>query len=148
MPSTLPHSASRTIGFVAVTIGLFCVFGCGRGGPKTHPVRGRIELTGGDVKALAGSFVEAALVTDPTVRSSGIIKSDGSFDLETLHEGSGRRGTVAGKYQVRIVIADEDRQLQQQAERSIAPRFLDWKASGLIIEVPTATPITLEVSQQ
>lgn len=148
MPSNLAPSGWRTIGFVAVTIALLSVFGCGRGGPKTHPVRGKVEVTNGDVKVLAGSFVEAALVTDPTVRSSGIIKSDGSFNLETLHEGSGRSGAIAGKYHVRLVIADEDRHLQQQAERSIAPRFLDWKASGLIIEVPTATPVTLEVAPQ
>ena len=41
--------------------------GCGQGGPKTHAVAGKVELGGGDVSALAGSSVEVALATDPSV---------------------------------------------------------------------------------
>jgi hypothetical protein len=51
-----------------VAVGLLS-FGCGRGEPETHPVSGRVVLTGGDASQLAGHHVEAVLEGDPTVRA-------------------------------------------------------------------------------
>ncbi|MGL4550029.1 MAG: hypothetical protein ACRC33_02480, partial [Gemmataceae bacterium] len=50
---------------------LVAVPACGPGGPRTHPVRGKVVVASADVKALAGGHVEAALEGDPAVRASG-----------------------------------------------------------------------------
>ena len=72
----------------SVTLLSLAFTGCGPGGPKTHPVRGKVELAGADAAPLAGSHVEAALVSDPNVRASGEIQPDGRFSLQTLHAGA------------------------------------------------------------
>ncbi len=108
--------------------------GCGTGGPKTHPVRGRIQH--GDVAALAGSHVEAALQGDANVRASGEIQPDGSFTLETLHAGAIRKGAPEGLYRVRIVLNDDDPASGKRAGQSVARRFLSFDTSGLSIKVP------------
>ncbi len=120
--------------------------GCGRGGPKTHPVRGYLLLSGGDIAHLAGSHIEAALTTEPTVRASGIIQEDGSFKLETLHAGATVAGAREGKYEVRIVLPDDDRETRRRASQAIAPRFLQFKTSGLTLDVPTTGDVTLAVT--
>ena len=49
---------------VLATLGpLLGFLGCGSGGPVTYPVRGKVELAGGDGRQLAGSHVEAALAS-------------------------------------------------------------------------------------
>src|SRR5262245_52307772 len=106
--------------------------GCGPGGPKTHPVTGKVELAGGDLSHLAGSHVEAALTGDPTVRASGEIQPDGTFTLETLHRGTVLKGAVEGSYQARIVPSDDDR----RARTAVALRFQQFASSGLSFEVP------------
>jgi hypothetical protein len=93
---------------VVAVVGLAAALGCGPRGPKTYPVRGKVELAAGDVTQLAGNQVEAALEGDPTVRASGVIQPDGSFALETLDTGVTRKGAREGNYQARIVLADDD----------------------------------------
>jgi hypothetical protein len=131
---------------IALMVLLVNVAGCGRGGPKLHSTKGKVELTGADVKLLAGSFVEAALISDVNVRSSGVIQPDGSFKLGTFHAGSVVNGAGEGKYQVRIVLADDNNQAYQQAEAAIAPRFLDFTTSGLFIDVPSSADVKIELS--
>lgn len=111
-------------------------FGCGQGGPRTYPVRGKIDLAGGDVSALAGSYVDAAHEGDPNVRASGEIRADGSFALETLHEGAIRRGAREGAYRVRIVLSDDDPATKKRARQAIARRYLSFETSGLSLKVP------------
>ena len=112
---------------LVLILALLSILGCGRGGPRTHSIKGKVELASGDVKLLAGSFVEAALISDSNVRSSGVIQPDGSFKLGTLHAGSVVNGAGEGKYQVRILLADDDNQAYRQAVTAIAPRFLDFR---------------------
>ena len=131
---------------IVLMVLLLNVLGCGRGGPKVYSTRGKVELLGADVKLLAGSFVEAALISDANVRSSGVIQPDGSFKLGTHHAGSVVNGAGEGKYQVRIVLADDDKQAYRQAVTAIAPRFLDFKTSGLFIDVPSSADVTIELS--
>src|SRR4051812_2514305 len=94
--------------FVAlVGLASWFVVGCGPSGPKTYTVQGKVNLAGGEVQKLAGNHVEAALASDPTVRVSGEIRDDGSFSLETLRSGAVLKGAPEGRYQVRVVLADE-----------------------------------------
>src|SRR5689334_17096083 len=109
----LIRPTSRVLACLLLVASVLASNGCGRNGRKLHAVRGRVALQNADVKLLSGSFVEFALVTDPTIRSSGIIQPDGSFRLETLENGSTRAGIAAGKYRVRIVVADGDPQKRE-----------------------------------
>jgi len=109
---------------------------------------GTVKLVGADVKVLTGSHVEAALISDNSVRASGVIEANGGFKLGTLHAGSVLNGAQAGKYQVRIVLADDDSQNQRRAANAIASRFLDFKTSGLEFDVPSRAGVTIELSPQ
>jgi hypothetical protein len=116
--------------------------GCGRGGPRTHPVTGKVEIDGGDLSRLAGSHVEAALAGDPSVRASGEIGPDGRFTLETLHNGDLRKGAVVGSYQARIVPSGDDR----RAAKAVARRYQQFASSGLTFDVPSKGEVTLRVT--
>src|SRR5207253_3342694 len=95
MPARWKRSAARAR--VVVAIGLLVhALGCGAAGPKSHPVRGKVELAGAEVEKLAGSHVEAALQSDMTVRASGEIQKDGSFTLESLQASKRVDGALAG----------------------------------------------------
>jgi hypothetical protein len=122
------------------------VFGCGRNGPATYPVEGKVELAGADVKNLAGSHIEAVLASDSAVRASGQIQDDGRFSLDTLHAGAIFHGAPEGNYRVRIIIADDDPASRRRAALLVSPRFLDDKTSGLSIDVPTSGEVTIAIS--
>ena len=120
--------------------------GCGRGGPKTYSAQGKIELVGSDIALLAGSHIEAALANDLTKRASGVIRDDGTFALETPHAGATSGGAQAGAYLVRIVLSDDDPATRKRAALAIASRYLDFNASGLRIDVPAPTAISLHLT--
>jgi len=126
--------------------GLIGVLGCGRSGPKTYPVNGKVELSGADVSALAGSHVEGALESDMNVRTSGVIQADGSFTLETPHEGRMRKGAREGTYKARIIPTEEDSKSHRRAAQAVARRFLQFETSGLSFQVPTSGDVVLQVT--
>jgi hypothetical protein len=130
---------------VTLASSLLCS-GCGRGGPTTYPVEGRLEFAGADIAVLAGSYIEAARVDDPSARVSGVIESDGTFALETQCAGSIFRGAPAGKYQVRILLNDDDRKARRLVQGTLPTRYLAFQTSGLVLDVPTDDAITLRVS--
>ncbi|HEX3313584.1 MAG TPA: hypothetical protein VHR72_01780 [Gemmataceae bacterium] len=136
----------RTNMATMIAASLLGVAGCGRSGPATIPVEGRLELAGANIAVLAGSYIEAARVDDPSVRSSGVIEADGTFALETQRGGSIARGAPAGKYQVRILLNDDDRKSHRLAQKTLPTRYLAFQTSGLVIDVPTDDAITLRVS--
>lgn len=120
--------------------------GCGQSGPKTYPVAGKVVLTAGDASKLAGHHVEAALEGDSAVRAFGIIGADGSFTLETLQAGAIQKGAREGKYQVRILPADEDDDGRKLKRPPVAARHLKFETSGLSIQVPANGEVTLAVA--
>lgn len=139
--------ASQTTWLTLVSMGLLGLAGCGANGPRTHPVEGSIRLAGGNVADLGGSYLEAALEGDDTVRASGQIQEDGRFILETLHGGKVRKGTQEGTYKVRIVLNDDDPKARRRAAQAIAPRYLKFDTSGLTIQVPSEE-VNLEVRKK
>ena len=140
------YASRRAVAAVVVAVGLLGLLaGCGKDVPKTYPVTGKFVFPGGDVRKLAGHHVEAALEADPAVRASGVIGADGSFTLETLHAGTILRGAREGKYQVRIVPADEDDDGRKLRKPPVASRAFQFGNSGLSIQVPAASDVTLEV---
>lgn len=133
----------RLSGVVAVVAaGLVALSGCGRDGPETHPVRGRVVLSG-DAGALAGHHVEVVLEGDPAVRASGVIGADGAFDLESLHAGAVRKGARSGRYLARIVPAEEGDDGKRLRKPPVAARYLKFETSGWSFEVPTSDEVKL-----
>ena len=126
--------------------GLIAAAGCGRGGPETYPVTGRVLHSSGGEAALAGSYVEAVLQGDPTVRASGVIGPDGSFELATLLGGTILEGAREGTYSVRIIPNDEDAASTRRAAAAVAPRYLSFETSGLTLRVPPEGEVRLSVS--
>jgi hypothetical protein len=116
--------------------------GCSADGFR--PVAGAVTVPG-DVAVLAGSTVEAALESDPTVRAAGTIDPAGRFTLETLRDGKVRPGAPAGTYRVRIVVGDDDPNLQKKAARAVPARFRAFETSGLTFRVPADGDVTLAV---
>jgi hypothetical protein len=133
---------------VAITASLFLFStGCTKAGPKTYAVKGQLEVTGGDLKALAGHTVEVALDSDPQVRAAGQIQDDGSFTLESLQRGTILKGAAEGTYKARIVLADDDIAARNVAAKSLHPRYLQFDKSGLSLEVPAAQVVSLKVTR-
>ncbi|WP_157369440.1 hypothetical protein [Zavarzinella formosa] len=121
--------------------------GCGRSGPKTHPVTGTITLDGADVSQLAGHSVEGVLETDPAVRASGVIQKDGRFKLVSLLEGEMREGAAPGKYNARIVVSDDvDDHGKKPGWPPLAKRFLRIETSGLSFVVSETSEVQLALS--
>lgn len=130
----------------AIRLSILCalaLFGCGPDLPTTYPVEGKVQFPGGDLKLLHGSNVEAALVNDRKVRASGEIGEDGGFKLQTLYKGQVLPGAIEGKYQVRILLNDDNRKRQWQAYGALAPRFMKFDESGLSFDVPASGTVTL-----
>ncbi len=138
----------RHLAIILLVAGSLSIVGCGRGGPKTHRVNGLVEHTSGDVELLVGSTIEVALVGDPSVRASGEIGENGYFKLQSLHNGATITGAREGTYQARIILSDDDRAKLRQAAKAVAPRFRDFKTSGLIVTVPASNEVTLTVSDR
>lgn len=125
---------------------LFALSGCGGNLPKTYPVSGKVAIAGSDAQKLAGHHVEAMLDSDPAVRASGIIGSDGSFTLETLHAGTILKGAREGTYRVRIIPADEDENGKKLKKPPVAVKHLKFETSGLSVQVPASVDVTFELS--
>lgn len=126
-----------------VGLGLVALTGCGR---DTYPVEGTLEVQG-DVSALAGSIIEAAVDGDPERRASGEIQPDGTFVLETLKDGRIRKGVREGTYRVRIIPSDDDRQVRRRVLSTVGPRYLKFQTSGMTLTVPTNEAVVFKAGK-
>lgn len=139
----------RWFSLAMIPLLLGAVLGCGSKGPVTHRVKGKLELEGNPPEVLAGAIVEASLVSQPQVRAFGSLQPDGTFELETLHDGVIRRGALEGVYNARIVLPDDDADVRKRAAEAVAPRYLQFEKSGLTIDVPAqASLVTLPVTRR
>jgi hypothetical protein len=59
-----------------------------------------------------------------------------------------RPGVAEGKYRVRIVLSDDDPEARRRAAQTVHPRFLQFQASGLTIQVPSRDRVNLALSRQ
>jgi hypothetical protein len=135
---------------IAVGVALSAVLGitiCGCGkstpinGPKTIPVRGKVIFTrGGTIKSLADkqARIELESVDQPGVRAAGTIQEDGAFEVATVTSEGGSNGAVPGAHRVRIDLDDS-------AQKLLAPQFLDFGKSGITITLPSDQPVEVRI---
>jgi hypothetical protein len=105
---------------------------------------------GGSLSDYAASFgTEAAYINSngAIIPNLPFVAADGQFFLETLHEGSVRRGALAGKYQARMVLSDDDIETRRLAAAALPKKAFQFDSSGLAFEVPAASPIQLRISK-
>ena len=121
------------------------ILGCGKSdnatGPKTVLLRGKVVFTkGGDAASLAKrqGRIELESIEQPTIHAAGPIEEDGSFTVATVTAEGSSPGAVPGNHRVRLDLDD-------QAQRLVAPQFLDFVKSGLKITVPSDKPVEVQV---
>jgi hypothetical protein len=134
-PCSLPLLGSLFLGAVLA--------GCGSqpAGPDTIPTTGKLVFTkGGSVKRIFDreGGIEFQSVEHPDVRGLGTINEDGSFTLATLKDGVAKEGLVPGTHRVRLNLDDT-------AQRLVAPHFLSFEKSGITVQVPSDQPIEVKV---
>jgi len=76
--------------------------------PKTYPVSGKVVLENG--QPLRSGMVMFQSAADPSVTTTGVIQSDGSFSLTTLRDGQRADGAVAGQHRVTVIPPQDETQ--------------------------------------
>lgn len=129
-------------------VGCLGLAGCGPSGPKMHPVEGRVLVSDGEVRLLAGSYVELLAEEQPEVRASGRIDEQGAFQVQMLRDGKVQPGVVEGNYRVRVILGDEgDEGVPPRRGSPVHPRFFSFDSSGLKLTVPSED-YTLRLSRR
>jgi hypothetical protein len=122
-----------------------CVCGAGCSRSELASLEGKIVVQGASSFSFAGDVLELRLEGDTLQRAFGEIKPDGTFELETLDDGSVKRGLKPGAYQARVVFSDDDPKHPVEASKAIHRKYTRFETSGLKIEVPSED-VTLKVS--
>ena len=137
--------SATTACFVLIVLVDLSAVGCSKAekatGPKTVPLRGKLAFTrGGDVKALFNrqGRIELESVEQPGVRAMGPIEEDGSFVVATVTAEGSSPGAVPGTHRVRLDLDDA-------AEKLVAPQFLSYEKSGITVKVPSDQPLEIKV---
>jgi hypothetical protein len=127
---------------------LALLLGCGGGGPRTYPVKGKLVFDKGDVKLLSGSTLICQQQQDPFFQAHGDINEDGSFELATRAKGAILPGAVEGTYRAWINFSSENGSEEQQFRKiGIDPTFLSGTASDLTFKVPASGEVVLTVKR-
>ncbi|OWK34746.1 hypothetical protein FRUB_09588 [Fimbriiglobus ruber] len=120
--------------------------GCGKSGPKTYPVALKLDIDGGSPSSLAGSTIEVMRENDPATRASGEIHADGTASVETLQAGVLYKGAIEGKYLVRIIPTDDDKEARRRAVQAMGTRYRRFETSGLTFQVPASGEVNLKLT--
>jgi hypothetical protein len=137
----------RRLVWLGCTLAFVGLAGCGGGGPKTYPVRGKVVYkgTGEAALKLANGYVILEAASDPGQVVQGQIDEEGTFALGSVIDGQSVGGVRPGEYRVRVVPpADED--TGKLVRRVLDPRFLSFDKSGIRLTVTAGTnDVTIEV---
>ena len=137
--------SSRWTALVGV---LGILMGCGPGGPKTHPVKGKVVTAKAEnLKALAGQSVEFQSTTESETRGFGVIEPDGSFTISTYRKGVSLPGAVEGTHKARLMIdlgEDEDGKPRKK-KWPVDRKYTQFESSGWEVTVPTSGDVILKL---
>lgn len=117
---------------VCVRMGLLaalvlCCAGCGAGGPRLHPVEGKVLF---DNAPPEGAMVVFQPVDGPigALTPSGVVGADGGFTLSTHPHGD---GAPAGQYTVVVSWLPPDARSQENPKNKLPARYADPKTTPL-----------------
>ncbi|MSR31666.1 MAG: hypothetical protein EXR99_09190 [Gemmataceae bacterium] len=114
-------------------IGVVFLSGCGGGGPALYPVKGKVVLKNGAPVKGGQIELESEGKVAQRFNASGVIKDDGSFELET----QGKKGAVQGKHRVVMIPppGNSDLPINQQPKRLFHKKYLSYATGNLSTEV-------------
>jgi hypothetical protein len=123
--------------------------GCGSGGPKTHPVKGKVVTArADDLKSLVGQAVEFQSAVEPETRAFGQIQSDGSFTLSTYRQGVSLPGAIEGTHAARLMVdaggAEGDAR-PRKGKWTFDRKYTRFDTSGWVVTVPTDGEVILQL---
>jgi hypothetical protein len=127
--------------------GLMGIFaGCGPGGPKTYPVKGKVVTPNAEaLKRLVGQAVELQSTTEPNTRGFGQIQADGSFTISTYRLGVALSGAIEGTHRARIAPTASDDDDGRGRLRAFDRKYTRFDSSGWEFVVPTAGDVILKL---
>lgn len=129
---------------LSLLVALILFVGCGDASHES--ITGKVVFQGQENFAFAGDVLELRSQSDPNSHAFAELNADGSFEVDSLHDGKITRGAKPGEYDARIVIADDDAEHKQKANKAINKRYLSFETSGLKVIVPSSQ-VTLEISK-
>lgn len=145
MNATIPYATA----IASLTMLAVANLGCGKGsGPPTFPVGGTATLEQADPNVLAGHTIEFVLDGDPAVRSFAEIQANGSFELASLRDGAVYSGALAGTYRVRLILSDDNPDVQRKLIKTIDPSSFNLEKTPLVVQVPASDPITISFKRK
>lgn len=117
---------------------LFCLFallasGCGSEGPPAtpaptlHPVTGTVVNSDGT--PFGGAVIQFSAVDNPTWTTMGDVGEDGTFKLQTMHDGNMRDGALAGEHNVTITPLMGDQTQEEMPQPIVLPETVTIDAS-------------------
>jgi hypothetical protein len=115
--------------------------GCGRGGPETIEIQGRVEFDGGTCPAGGTVYFTpiAAASGEPLRPASGNFQTDGKFTVSSFGEGD---GLVPGTYRVRVECWKQPP--GDDGTPGISYVKAGYQAPDLTIEAGTRGPVDVE----
>ena len=116
-----------------VALLLLGAVGCG---PRLYSVRGKVTFPDGK-PLTAGTVVFESQDEQNRIVARGEVQADGSYELSTYKPGD---GALAGKYRVLVAPKSDPNAVDKPATPPpFDPRYMDFKTSGLEIEVKPET---------
>jgi hypothetical protein len=121
---------------VVLVAGLF-LLGAGGCGARLYPVRGKVTFADGKPVSEGMVVFESKSQENP-ITARGELRADGSYELSTYQPGD---GTLPGKYRA-LVVPKSDPNAVDKASKPppFAPRYTDFRTSGLEFDVTEAGP--------
>jgi hypothetical protein len=137
-------------------LGVVGLSGCDSG-PKTEPIRGKVEMPAATLEKLLAKEVAIhfRLDSDKNVQASGVLAKDGTFEVMMLHEGKVLTGALPGPYSACLAFEDQPEPEQPDDDappvmpklsKSIVPyRYLTFDGSGWKLTVPSSGDVVFKV---
>ncbi len=129
---------SRWLRRVVLSVFALALAGCGEGGPKLHPVRGKVTLDGAAVEGATVAFVPTG--STPGSEATGRTGPDGTFELSSRTG----KGAAAGTYKVVISrwlqrdgtpLPPDVAPMDSDAKETLHPNYSDAERSVLTATV-------------
>jgi hypothetical protein len=115
----------------SLVLTVFTLVGCGSSSPRTYPAKGKVLFKGkGDVRRLAGHYVQVESTADPKLKGVGEVEADGTFNLGCFIDGKGLPGLPEGSYRAYLQPPDEDDEDRPRRPALVPTRYLNATTSG------------------